>query len=176
MFLHTNLSPKWSLEIPAEFGYYNRRWQVSAQPMSYSKLTFSDASLTQKVSSCSCVLISLCIMRVLESLTHNASIVGGVIGSYKLLNIGWLYAHTGLTAWQWYLSDHFAKVAPRPWGWNLWDLSWSTLCWFLGPVCCHTRVWSEDGHSEANASGAKSFRKHWGLDKFLSSPQQWHWL
>ena len=29
MFLHTNLSPKWSLEIPADFGYYNRRWQVS---------------------------------------------------------------------------------------------------------------------------------------------------
>ena len=30
MFLHTNLSPKWSLEIPAEFNYYNRRWQVNA--------------------------------------------------------------------------------------------------------------------------------------------------
>ncbi|DBB17802.1 TPA: hypothetical protein ACH3X3_002830 [Trebouxia sp. C0006] len=28
MFLHTNLSPKWSLEVPAEFAYYNRRWQV----------------------------------------------------------------------------------------------------------------------------------------------------
>ncbi len=30
MFLHTNLSPKWSLEVPAEFAYYNRRWQVRA--------------------------------------------------------------------------------------------------------------------------------------------------
>ena len=28
MFLHTNLSPKWSLEIPADFQYYHRRWQV----------------------------------------------------------------------------------------------------------------------------------------------------
>ena len=28
MFLHTNLSPKWSLEIPADFSHYNRRWQV----------------------------------------------------------------------------------------------------------------------------------------------------
>lgn len=28
MFLHTNLSPKWSLEIPADFSYYQRRWQV----------------------------------------------------------------------------------------------------------------------------------------------------
>lgn len=29
MFLHTNLSPKWSLAIPADFNYYHRRWQVS---------------------------------------------------------------------------------------------------------------------------------------------------
>ena len=28
MFLHTNLSPKWSLEIPADFSDYHRRWQV----------------------------------------------------------------------------------------------------------------------------------------------------
>lgn len=28
MFLHTNLSPKWSLQVPADFGQYTRRWQV----------------------------------------------------------------------------------------------------------------------------------------------------
>ena len=28
MFLHTNMSPKWNLAIPADFDYYTRRWQV----------------------------------------------------------------------------------------------------------------------------------------------------
>ena len=28
MFLHTNLSPKWNLEIPGEFTQYRRRWKV----------------------------------------------------------------------------------------------------------------------------------------------------
>lgn len=31
MFLHTNLSPKWSLEIPGNFSLYRRRWKVSVQ-------------------------------------------------------------------------------------------------------------------------------------------------
>lgn len=29
MFLHTNMSPKWNLAIPADFSFYSRRWQVS---------------------------------------------------------------------------------------------------------------------------------------------------
>ena len=28
MFLHTNLSPKWSLNLPGSFKDYTRRWQV----------------------------------------------------------------------------------------------------------------------------------------------------
>ncbi|DBA65601.1 TPA: hypothetical protein ACH3X2_002666 [Trebouxia sp. C0005] len=28
MFLHTNMSPKWNLAIPADFDYYSRRWQI----------------------------------------------------------------------------------------------------------------------------------------------------
>ena len=28
MFLHTNLSPKWNLEIPGNFSLYRRRWKV----------------------------------------------------------------------------------------------------------------------------------------------------
>ena len=28
MFLHTNMSPKWNLAIPADFDFYTRRWQV----------------------------------------------------------------------------------------------------------------------------------------------------
>ena len=28
MFLHTNMSPKWNLAIPADFSFYSRRWQV----------------------------------------------------------------------------------------------------------------------------------------------------
>ena len=30
MFLHTNMSPKWNLAIPADFSFYSRRWQVSS--------------------------------------------------------------------------------------------------------------------------------------------------
>ena len=28
MFLHTNLSPKWNLELPGDFSEYRRRWKV----------------------------------------------------------------------------------------------------------------------------------------------------
>ena len=28
MFMHTNLSPKWSLQLPGSFDMYSRRWQV----------------------------------------------------------------------------------------------------------------------------------------------------
>ena len=28
VFLHTNMSPKWNLAIPADFDFYSRRWQV----------------------------------------------------------------------------------------------------------------------------------------------------
>lgn len=28
MFLHTNINPKFSLDVPADFSDYQRRWQV----------------------------------------------------------------------------------------------------------------------------------------------------
>ncbi|KAL3132425.1 hypothetical protein ABBQ32_008983 [Trebouxia sp. C0010 RCD-2024] len=28
MFLHTNMKPKWNLGLPADFSFYNRRWQI----------------------------------------------------------------------------------------------------------------------------------------------------
>lgn len=33
MFLHTNMSPKWNLAIPADFEYYSRRWQVMSSAL-----------------------------------------------------------------------------------------------------------------------------------------------
>ncbi|KAK9798888.1 hypothetical protein WJX73_001325 [Symbiochloris irregularis] len=39
MFLHTNLSPKWSLQLPGDFSMYSRRWQA-VEP---GGLTFAEA-------------------------------------------------------------------------------------------------------------------------------------
>lgn len=33
MFLHTNMSPKWNLAVPADFDYYSRRWQVMSSAL-----------------------------------------------------------------------------------------------------------------------------------------------
>ena len=42
MFLHTNMSPKWNLAIPADFSFYSRRWQVGCgrTPASLHLLTW----------------------------------------------------------------------------------------------------------------------------------------
>lgn len=53
MFLHTNLSPKWSLEVPADFSYYNRRWQVGLTLWTNMRCSYRTLGKTSDMH-CSC--------------------------------------------------------------------------------------------------------------------------
>ena len=68
MFLHTNLSPKWSLGVPAEFAFYNRRWQVRVQQMNCSKLSCLSATFSWCNLLCmrSCMTLGCACTRVLS--------------------------------------------------------------------------------------------------------------
>ncbi len=108
MFLHTNLSPKWSLGVPAEFAFYNRRWQVRVQQMNCSKLSYLSATLfIMHLVVHALVYDTVCVVRVPEFVAHNALRVQSPAA--KLLKIGWVSAYIGLGAWKCNLSDCFAK-------------------------------------------------------------------
>ena len=62
MFLHTNLSPKWNLEIPGNFSLYRRRWKV--RPLSSAILLMLGPLAIERrhnaVYSSTCCLLLLC--------------------------------------------------------------------------------------------------------------------
>lgn len=51
MFLHTNLSPKWSLQLPSSFDQYTRRWEVGPVTL---------RGCREKQSYCQCGFANLC--------------------------------------------------------------------------------------------------------------------